>query len=50
MIEDVVPRFRKALFDRIKDMTDLELRVRFTSLAIRVVCRPLIFPFLCTGR
>jgi hypothetical protein len=28
MIEDVVPRFRKALFDRIKDMTDLELRVR----------------------
>lgn len=27
MIEDVFPRFRRALFDRIKDMTDQELRV-----------------------
>jgi len=26
MIEDTFPRFRRALFDRIKDMTDLELR------------------------
>jgi len=26
MIEDVFPRFRRALFDRIKEMTDLELR------------------------
>lgn len=27
MLEDVYTRFRQALFDRIKDMTDVELRV-----------------------
>ncbi len=35
MKQDVIPRFRQALFNRIKDMTDLELRVRT---AVPVAC------------